>query len=456
MIHITVGDVLKATNGTLLCGTESTLITDVVYDSRSITENALFVPIVGATVDGHKFIDSCFADGASAAFTQHERTAPDSKALILVDDTLAALQALSAWYRSLFPLTIVGVTGSVGKTSTKEMIAAALSKGLNIMKTKGNKNSQIGMPCTMFELNRDNDAAVIEMGMSEFGEMERLCAVARPKYAVMTNIGKAHIENLKTQENIRSEKFKITNGFVEDSILFLNGEDDMLWEMHNKQPFKTVTFGFSQRCDYYAENITPNGMKTDFTVCYDNGQKYTLTIPALGRHNVLNSLAAIAVGRAFGLSLDCIAEGLKTYQNAPMRQQIHKLRDNMLLIDDSYNASPEAMKVSLEVLKSITKGETIAVLADMLELGEVSEAEHFNVGVHLAKIGIDKLITVGTQAKFIADGTCSVKPDLTVFCTESNDEAAAILQNQLSPSCAVLVKGSRGMHTDYIVKKLLG
>lgn len=454
MLNITVGDVLKATGGTLLCGKENTAITDVVYDSRSVTENALFVPIVGATVDGHKFIDQCFADGASAAFTQYDRTAPNGKALIKVDNTLTALQALSAWYRSLFPVTIIGVTGSVGKTSTKEMIAAALSKGLNVMKTKGNKNSQIGMPSTMFELSKENEAAVIEMGMSEFGEMERLCAVARPKYAVMTNIGKAHIENLKTQENIRSEKFKITNYFTEDSILFLNGEDPLLWELHNKQAFKTVTFGFSERCDYYAENITVNGLQTDFTVCYDNGKKYSLTIPALGKHNVLNSLAAVAVGRALGLSLDCISEGLKTYKNAPMRQQIHQLND-MILIDDSYNASPEAMKVSLDVLKSVAKGKSIAVLADMLELGAVSETEHFNVGVHLAKNGIDNLITVGTQAKFIADGACSVNSNITVFRTENNEQAAEILRTLLTPNCAVLVKGSRGMHTDHIVQKLL-
>ncbi len=454
MINITVSDVLKATNGILLCGKENTPITDVIYDSRNVIKNSLFVPIVGTTVDGHKFINQCFESGASAAFTQYKHIAPNGKAMIKVEDTLAALQKLSAWYRSLFPVTVVGVTGSVGKTSTKEMIAAALSKGLNVMKTKGNKNSQIGMPSTMFELSKENEVAVIEMGMSEFGEMERLCSVARPKYAVMTNIGKAHIENLKTQENIRSEKFKITNFFTDESILFLNGEDPLLWELHNKQSFKTVTFGFSERCDYYAENITICGLQTNFTVCYENGQKYALTIPALGKHNVLNSLAAVAVGRALGLSLDCIAEGLKTYKNAPMRQQIHQLND-MILIDDSYNASPEAMKVSLDVLKSVAKGTSIAVLADMLELGEVSQNEHFDVGVHLGRIGIDKLITIGSQARFIADGAISVNPNMMVFCIESNEQAAEILHTLLTPHCAVLVKGSRGMHTDHIVQGLL-
>lgn len=453
MITFTIQDILAATGGKLIGGDKNTIITDVTYDSRNVKEGSLFVPIVGSTVDGHKFIEQCFSSGASAALTQYDVEPFEGKAYIRVADTLSALQALSAWYRSRFDLAVIGVTGSVGKTSTKEMIAAALSKGLCVMKTQGNKNSQIGMPATIFEILPEHEAAVIEMGMSEFGEMERLCNVARPKYAVMTNIGKAHIENLKTQENIRQEKFKITNAFDENSVLFLNGEDSLLWELHGKQPFKTVTFGFSARCDYYAEEIKACGFETHFVLCHD-GVKRELAIPALGQHNVLNALAAVAVGTTLGLSLDCIAQGLMTYKNAPMRQQIHEIGD-MLLIDDSYNASPEAMRVSLDVLKSVSKGHTLAVLADMLELGEESEKEHFNVGVHLAEIGIDNLIAVGEQARFIADGARSVRADMNIQSVSGNEQAIACLKPLLCKNLSILIKGSRGMHTEKIVQELL-
>lgn len=453
MISFTVEDILTATGGNLICGDKNVVITDVTYDSRSIKEGSLFVPIVGSTVDGHKFIKQCFDLGAAASLTQYDMEPIQNKVCIRVQDTLSALQALSAWYRSRFDLAVVGVTGSVGKTSTKEMIAAALSKGLCVMKTQGNKNSQIGMSATMFEILPEHEAAVIEMGMSEFGEMERLCNIARPQYAVMTNIGKAHIENLKTQENIRKEKFKITNAFDKNSVLFLNGEDPLLWELHGKQTFKTVTFGFSDRCDYYAEEIKACGFETHFVLCY-NEVKREMVIPVLGQHNVLNALAAVAVGITLGLSLDCIAQGLMTYKNAPMRQQIHKVQD-MILIDDSYNASPEAMRVSLDVLKSVSKGRTLAVLADMLELGEESEKEHFNVGVHLAKIGIDDLIAIGEQAQFIADGARTVRADMNIQSVSDNEQAINCLKPLLCPNLSILVKGSRGMHTEKIVQELL-
>lgn len=452
MVNMTVGEIVKAVNGVLLCGSSDTRITDIQYDSRQVKNGTLFVPIRGAKVDAHRFIEECLEKGASAALT--ENAAPDNaaKPYIRVEDTRKALQELAAYYRSQCSVTVVGVTGSVGKTSTKEMIAAALSKGLDVMKTQGNKNSQIGLPMTMFDIAPHNDTAVIEMGMSEFGEMDRLADIARPNLAVMTNIGVAHIENLGTQQNIMKEKFRITKHFDKNGVLFLNGDDVLLKTLHGKQDFQTVTFGLGADNDYYAKDMETIGFRTKFVCCCRDGET-VLTIPALGEHSVKNALAAFAVGKYLGLDTDTIQQGLLTYRNAPMRQQIHQL-NGITLIDDSYNSSPEAAKVSLDVLKSIAKGKTIAVLADMLELGEKAASEHYGVGKHLAEIGIDTLIAAGKLSEHTAAGA-KENGCRNVYCSDGNNDAYACLRSVLQPDCTILVKGSRGMHTDEIVKQIL-
>ncbi len=452
MRTFTAAEIAALTEGKLLCGDPDTVITNIQYDSRQVREGSLFVPIRGARTDPHIFMAQCFEQGAAAALTEQPVSEEFTKPCILVKNTLAALQKLAGAYRQSLSLTLVGVTGSVGKTSTKEMIAAALSQGLDVMKTQGNKNSQIGLPMTMFEMEPHHEAAVIEMGMSEFGEMDRLCDIARPCMAVMTNIGKAHIENLKTQENILAEKLKITRHFDRNGVLFLNGDDRLLSPLYHQLPFSTVTFGLDSGNDYYAEDISVNGFSTEF-VCRHGDQAVRLCIPAMGVHSIMNALAAFAVAQHLGLTEETIRQGLLTYRNAPMRQQIHECRD-FVLIDDSYNASPEATKASLDVLRSAAGGSTIAVLADMLELGEEGEGEHYRVGAHLAEIGIDMLLTVGPLSRHTARGAgengCS-----QVFSFDSNDEAFDFLCGKLTKGCTVLVKGSRGMHTDEIVKKLL-
>lgn len=449
---MTVKEITEAVGGRLICGGSQTEVTDIQFDSRAVGEGSLFVPLVGEKVDAHKFIGSCI-EKCAATLTQNDAPDGAEKPYIKVDDTLAALQRLAAHYRSGFrSLKLVGVTGSVGKTSTKEMIAAALSGGLNVMKTSGNKNSQIGLPSTMFDIEDEHEAAVIEMGMSEFGEMDKLCDIARPSMAVMTNIGKAHIENLKTQDNIMSEKFRITKHFDENGILFINGDDPLLKTLYGKQKFRTVSFGLSEDNDYFASDITAKGTGTSF-VCVHGGEKREYYIPALGVHSVANALAAIAVGEALGLTFEQLSAGLLTYKNAPMRQQIIEA-DGFTIIDDSYNSSPDAAKVSLDVLKSLAgERQTIAVLADMLELGEVAADEHYGVGRHAGEIGVDTLITVGPLSENTARGANDAGCK-TVCSFTANDEAYEGLRGLMTKDCVILVKGSRGMHTDEIVKKL--
>ncbi len=451
MIEMTAGEIAKAVDGVLI-GNGDTVITDVQYDSRAVKEGTLFAAIKGEKVDGHKFIKECFAKGAAAVFTENEVPENSTGCYIEVENSRLALQKLAGYYRSKRNVRLIGITGSVGKTSTKEMIAAGLSKGFDVMKTQGNKNSQIGLPMTMFEIEEHNEIAVIEMGMSEFGEMDRLADIARPNIAVMTNIGVAHIENLGTKENILKEKFRITKYFDKDGVLFLNGDDVLLKSLHGKQEFKTVTFGLDKENDFYAEEITPKGFHTKFVCCFGR-ERVELNIPALGEHSVKNALAAFAVGKHLGLDEKTIQLGLMTYQNAPMRQQIHEMKD-FILIDDSYNSSPDAAKVSLNVLKSVAKGKTIAVLADMLELGEKSESEHYGVGKHLAELGIDTLVAVGKLSRNTARGA-EENGCKEVVMFENNGQAYEYLKKIIEKECAVLVKGSRGMHTDEIVKKVL-
>ena len=451
MFKMTANEIAQAVDG-LLTGNGDIFITDIQYDSRAVKKGTLFAAIKGENVDGHQFIEDCFAKGAAAVFTENDVPDDSTGCYIKVENTRLALQKLAAYYRSKKNVRLIGITGSVGKTSTKEMVAAGLSKGFDVMKTQGNKNSQIGLPMTMFEIGENHEIAVIEMGMSEFGEMDRLADVARPNMAVMTNIGIAHIENLGTQENILKEKFRITKYFDKDGVLFLNGDDRLLKTLHGKQDFKTVTFGLDKDNDFHAEEIKAEGFNTKFVCCFD-GNRVSLEIPALGEHSVKNALAAFAVGNYLGLDEKTIQEGLMTYKNAPMRQQIHEMKD-FILVDDSYNSSPDAAKVSLNVLKSVSKGKSIAILADMLELGEKAENEHYGVGKHLADIGIDILLTVGELSRHTAKGA-EENGCRNVFSFENNSQAYEYLAKIIEKDCAVLVKGSRGMHTDEIVKKVL-
>ena len=452
MINYTAAQIAEITGGRLLCGSGEAAVTNVQYDSREAKAGTLFVPIKGANTDPHKYIQSCFAQGAAATLTEQQPPEGANEPYILVENTRDALQRLAAFYRSSLSVRVIGITGSVGKTSTKEMVAAALSEGVDVMKTQGNRNSQIGLPMTMFDIEPHNEAAVIEMGMSEFGEMDRLCDIARPDMAVMTNIGKAHIENLKTQQNILSEKLKITKHFDKNGILFLNGDDPLLKTLYNKMPFRTVSFGLNSGSDYYAEDIKACGFSTEFVLCHGS-DRIDLKIPTLGVHNIMNAVAAYAVGEAMGLDRETIAKGLLTYKNAPMRQQITELRE-LVLIDDSYNASPEAAKASLDVLRDNAKGKKIAVLADMLELGEEAAREHYGVGAHLAKNGIDALIAVGPVSRNTARGALE-NGCPTVLTADTNEEAYEKLRSVLEKDSTVLVKGSRGMHTDEICKMLL-
>lgn len=468
MVNLTVKEIVGAVHGRLLCGNPETIVSYISIDSRDIQENTLFTPIIGERVDAHKFLKQVFDNGAAAAFTSHGEVVDVSKPHILVEDTERALGDLAIYYRSKFPVPVIGITGSVGKTSTKEMIAAALSVKFNVLKTAGNQNSNIGVPLTLYRLGPEHEIAVVEMGISDFGEMDALVQFAGPETAVLTNIGVAHIGILKSQENIMSEKLKIAKNFGPGQKLYLNGNDPLLCKAAADYTDNAVLFGHEDikshsvhgvcgagtGLEYYAENIHVKDGMQHFTLVWPQG-KTDVVIRQLGLHNVNNAVVAMAIAMQYGIAPDDAKRGLAAYEGVAMRQQINHLRDGIKVIDDTYNASPDSIKSGIQVLELLDNpGRKIAVLADVLELGELSYTCHYDTGCHVAQSGVDEVVTVGEEMKALVKAVNEHSPSIKTHNFTCNTDAIQYLLSIIRPGDALLVKGSRGMHLEEIVAAL--
>lgn len=454
METLTISEILQATNGTLICGNKEEIITNISTNSKDVSFGSLFIPIIGERFDAHKFINSALNSGAVATICSNINYCNKLKTWILVKDTKDALQNIAAYYRAKFNIPIIGVTGSVGKTSTKEMISSVLSTKKNVLKTKANLNSQIGLPLTVLEINKSHDLAVIEMGMSMFGEMSKLSKIAKPTIAVITNIGISHIENLKSQENILSEKIHIADYVKDNGTVYLNGDDPLLWDIKNKLTYKTKTFGLSKRNDIHPSSTNCDDKETKFTVNI-NGKLEEFFIHAIGSHHILNALAAVAIALDLNYSVKDIKSGISSFKPLKMRQEIYKTENGITIIDDSYNASPDSITSGLSVLNLFnTNGEKVAVLADMLELGKYSLKAHFDLGKTAVNLGITNIITIGEMAKQIAAGAKKINPNCKTKSFSNNNDAILYIKSILKSGDIVLVKGSRGMKTDEIVTNL--
>lgn len=447
-MRVKVSDIAAAAEGKLLCGDENTVITSFITDSREAKAGAMFVPIRGERADGHSYIPAVLEGPAAAAFTDHEIPLGE-KPLVLVKDCREALQRAAAWYRDQFAIPIVGITGSVGKTTAKEMVAQALSAQFRVLKTAGNQNSQVGVPITVCGLRKDHTAAVVEMGVSMPGEMARIAGVVKPTCAVMTNIGVSHIEFMKTRENILAEKARIADYLPPDGALFVNGDDDLLPTLKETMGSRVVTFGLGPTCDWRAFGLNEADKGTFFTCQSPAGERTELFVPAAGEHNVRNALCAMAVARYLGVPAGDVVRAISAYKAPAMRQQMVEA-NGLLIIDDSYNASPDSMRSAIDVLSTRpVTGKRAAVLADMLELGDFSQQGHYQVGQYAKERGVELLVAVGPLSREIAAG---YGEGARWFAT--NQEASAFLRDALRPGDAVLVKGSRGMKTDEIVAAL--
>lgn len=461
MKNMTLENIEKACGGRYI-GTEAekkTEVLGVVIDSRQVESGYLFVAIPGEKVDGHKFIPDVFAKGAAAVLSEQQLEDPAGP-YILVESTTKALRDLAEYYRKSLDIKVVGITGSVGKTSTKEMIASVLSEKYRVLKTEGNYNNEIGLPLTIFKIRAEHEVAVLEMGISEFGEMHRLATMANPDICVITNIGLCHLENLKTRDGILKAKTESFAHLKKDGIAILNGDDDKLSTIRQVGDKEPVFYGMEEKMEYredakksvYAtgvENLGLYGMQA--RIHTPEGER-DVRIPIPGEHNVYNALTATAVGLSLGLSLDQISSGILKAKTIGGRTNLLNT-GSMTVIDDCYNANPVSMKASIDVLAT-AEGRKIAVLGDMGELGENEKKLHYEVGEYLAKKEIDVLFCAGELSEEIAKAAQKESKTCEVYYFKTRDALLEQLLPFLKKGDTVLVKASHFMEYPKIVKAL--
>ncbi len=444
------------------------IITGVTTDSRQAAAGQLFVPLVGEQFDGHAYLEQAVQNGAVAALWQKGREVPESLAhvpLLIVGDTLAALQRLAAAYRSELVVRVVGITGSNGKTTTKDMTAAILGTSYKVHKTEGNLNNHIGLPLTVLQLEEDTEVAVLEMGMSGFGEIELLTKIAQPDAAIITNVGDAHLLQLGSRAGIAKAKLEIALGLSEDGLLLYNGDEPLLDAELKRSvlPAGIVrrTFGLAGHNEWSAADIVIESEAATFTAIF-NGTPSGLgavRIPVPGQHNVSNALAAIAIGRFFGVPAAKMIEGLSNLKLTGMRIQPVRAFNGAMLLNDAYNANPTAVRAAIDLVEQLD-GYTRKwiVLGDMLELGPEEETLHFEVGAYITPSKADAVLTFGSLAQHIAQGVRSRFPSAAanevVHHFEEKEKLAQWLRSQLQPTDIVLIKGSRGMRMEQIVQAL--
>ena len=442
----TTAEIAQAVGGRLI-GADAE-VGGVSTDTRTIEKGDLFVAVRGESFDGNDYIIQAAEKGAAAALCERAAegcTLPQ----IIVEDSRAAQLRLAAYHRNNIAPRLVGITGSVGKTSTKDMVFAVLSSAFETLKTEGNFNNDIGLPRTLFRLEKRHEAAVIEMGMSDLGEISVLSRAAQPDCCVITNIGYCHIENLKTRENILKAKLEILDGARDGAPLILCGDDEYLGTVQRSDR-RVVRYGFGEGCDVRAADIRHLENGEEFTLI-DGEKRYSARVPVSGAHHVLNALAAYCVGRELGLTAERIIPAFMDYQSSGLRQRTEQ-RGGVTLVLDCYNASPTSMESSLSVLGGMSAvGRKIAVLGDMLELGKMSAQLH---------AGVAEYVAANAQVCFLYGGEMAACRDalrargFEVYHSEDKKEITAALLGYIKDGDVLLFKGSRGMRMEEIAEKI--
>lgn len=431
----------------------------VSTDTRSIQAGSLFIPLIGENFDGHSYAEDAFHKGAAAILWQRDHgAAPQGVPHILVEDSLTALQQLAKAYRKELSVRIVGITGSNGKTTTKDLVAAVLGSTFEVHKTKGNLNNHIGLPLTLLLLDETTQFAVVEMGMSGRGEIALLSELAEPEASIITMIGESHMLQLGSRDEIARAKAEIVTGMPTDSLIIYNGDEPLieqaLGELELPTGLKRIRFGHGQDNNRYPTAIRMDADGAYFTInspCYSE-----LFIPLLGTHNVINALAAIAVGEAFGVSPEGIAAGLRALQMTSMRIEKLTAASGLTVLNDAYNASPASMRAAIALTEQLSGfGRKFLVLGDMLELGEHEEQFHRGIGAMLSPERVDYVFTFGRLGRFIADEATKSFPQAQVRAYEDKAQLAEELAAIARAEDLVLVKGSRGMRLEQVVQSLL-
>ncbi|MGE5508267.1 MAG: UDP-N-acetylmuramoyl-tripeptide--D-alanyl-D-alanine ligase [Chitinophagales bacterium] len=479
MERLSLEELLEATGGEMVQGALGNGFTGVCCDSRTVRPGELFVPLAGERVDGHRFIGAALAAGAAGfLFARGEgslwerltalevpwpiQVGERHPFVVGVDDPLAALQRLAAFYRRRFRIPVVGVTGSVGKTTTKDLIAAVLGVRWRTVATQGNYNNELGLPLTVFRLDATTEAACFELGMRGLGQIAALAAIVQPTVGVVTNVGETHLELLGSKANIARAKGELVEALPGDGVAVLNADDPLVAGMAARCRGRVCFYGVrvpgaapgGRELDVAAADVQSAGVHGMRFTLEAGGESAEVRLPVPGRHNVSNAVAAAAAGLALGLSLPEVAWGLGQASLTAMRLQLERSPRGFLVINDAYNASPASVRSALALLvESREGGRVVAVLGDMLELGEISPAAHREVGRVAASLGVDRLLGVGPLSRFTVEGAREsglARAD----AYQSNAEALAALEG-LSQGDVVLVKGSRGMHMEEVVRGLL-
>lgn len=460
MKNLTLENITKAVSG-IYFGPENLQnkeIADVTTDSRKITKDCLFIPIKGEHFDGNDFVFQAYETGALVCFSEKEFDT--EKPLIVVKDVLQAIKDLGEFYRMQFSIPVIGITGSVGKTSTKEMIASVLSTRYNVLKTKGNFNNELGLPLTVFRLQKEHQVAVLEMGMSDFGEMERLSKIARPNHCVITNIGTCHLENCGDRDGVLRAKSEIFTYWQGDGQVFLNGDDDKLQTLKSvggKQPVfcgvkeKQEGAGLhnSEGCqDCYAYDLESQGLKGYNCRLRLKNMDIAVHVPQPGIHMVANAVTAAAIGEAFGLTENEIKEGIAAFRPVGDRGKMIET-EKFLIISDCYNANPVSMKAGINVMKDAANRK-VCILGDMFELGAQEKELHYEVGAFCKEAGMDLLICIGELSRQMAEGAAGM--EVAYFATV--EKAKAGLAGLLKSGDTILVKASHGMHLEVLTEYL--
>ena len=457
-----IKEILQATKGKLIQGNEEEEINEFCRDTRIIKEGDAYIGIKGENFDGNTLWKNAFENGASTVilqgidFSKENLEKYKNENIIVVEDTIEALADIATYRRMLFgkDFPVIGVTGSVGKTSTKDIIANVVSQKYKTLKTQGNNNNNIGLPFTIFNL-KDQEAAVIEMGMNHFGEISKLTKIAKPTISVITNIGTSHIGNLGSRENILKAKLEILEG-MDKKVLVINNDNDLLHKFYlENKDVEIHTYGIENESEVTAENIVLNENESEF-VCNIKGEKFNVKVPVGGIHFVYNALCAATVGTLLGLSKEQIENGIKTFELTKKRMDITELKNGVTIINDSYNASFESMQASLKYLSGLNAKRKIAVLGDMFELGEYSKELHEKVGKEVVKNKIDILVCCGDSAKYIVNmAKKEGMPKEKIFYFDNKEQIEKFIRENAQNGDSVLFKASNGMKFFNIVENLI-
>ena len=457
MEALTLRQLLEAVNGTLLGDFDDldAQAVQVSTDSRNITPGCLFIPLEGERFDGHSFINSALEAGAAGCLTARERESYlPGKFYIKVRSTQRALWELARYYKKLFPIPFIAVTGSVGKTTTKDMTAAVLGARFRVHKTEGNFNNDIGVPLTLLRLEAQHEVCVVELGMDHAGEIDNLARLVEPDMALITNIGDAHIENLGSRENIFKAKCEIFPHLKRDGLAILNGDDPLLAALEGTLAQRTVFVGEGEGLDYTARDLSSDGAGHLFCRVKTPRSQFEANIPALGSHMIYPTLMAAAAAEALGMAPDEIVRGIGAFLPTKMRMNILRCKGDIVILNDAYNANPQSMRAAAAVLGDAQGRRKVAVVGDMKELGPGSEQFHRAVGGYFAQAGTDRLIAVGDLARFMAEGARDAGLGQADWFP-TLDAARNALSREVRAGVTILVKASRSMAFEKIVDYLL-